>query len=333
MSVVKKTLLILLACAAVLFVAVSFLAYKPVPEDITYGISFNTLYAEELGLNPRVVYDAFLDDLGVRHLRLAAHWDMVEPEDGLYDFSALDYQLKRAEEVGAEVILGVGRRLPRWPECHEPIWAKLLPREEQDGELLEYIETVVTRYKGNPSIAYWQVENEPYLSLFGGEHCDELDEDFLREEIALVRSLDNTRPIILTDSGNLGTWFGAYKEGDVFGTSVYVYFWTPELGQFKTILPAWFYRLKEGVVELFYGKKQTFLIELSAEPWLTNPVVETDIETQYTRMNPKKFEEIIEYAKDTRYSRQYLWGGEWWFWLREQGRPEMWERGRALYVK
>lgn len=44
-------------------------------------------------------------------------------------------------------------------------------------------------------------------------------------------------------------------------------------------------------------------------------------------MDIVKFNEIIEYAKGTRYEKQYLWGGEWWYWLREHGHTEMWERG------
>jgi len=318
---------VLLLCVAALFV----LAHKERPERITYGISFNTPYARELGLDPRETYDAFLDELGVRHLRLAAHWDMVEPERDAYQFDELDYQIARAEEVGADVVFGVGRRLPRWPECHIPGWAEELTWEEQKEEIREYIRAVVERYKDSSAITYWQVENEPYLTVFAHSHCGDLDEAFLKEEVALVRSLDSTRPILLTDSGNLGTWSGAYKHGDAFGTSVYVYFWNPELGQFKTVLPPWFYRVKEGLVELVYGEKPTFLIELAAEPWLLEPITEVDIETQFSRMNIDKFTEILRYARHTRLERQYLWGGEWWYWLREQGHPQMWERGKTLF--
>lgn len=322
------TILILVALAGVIWL----LSLKPKPESITYGMSFNTPYARELGLDWRETYDAIIDELGVRHLRLAAHWNMVEGEQDRYNFSELDYQLERAEEVGAEVIFAVGRRLPRWPECHIPDWAKSLSEEEQQAEILEYIEAVVNRYKGNSAITYWQVENEPYLSVFAREHCPPLDEDFLRKEIELVRSLDNTRPILVTDSGNLGLWAGAYRHGDAFGTSVYVYFWNPDIGQFKTKLPAWVYRAKEGLMQLVYGQKETFLIELSAEPWLLEPVTNVDVETQYSRMDIEKFEEILEYAKGTRFEMQYLWGAEWWYWLHQHGHSEFWERGQELFL-
>ena len=311
--------------------AAFWLSQKEKPERITYGMSFNTLYAEELGLDWQETYDAILNDLGVRHLRLAAHWPMVEPTQDQYNFTELDYQLAQAEAVGAEVIFGVGRRLPRWPECHVPEWAAMLTWSEQKAEIREYIEAVVNRYKDSPVISYWQVENEPYLEVFAKEHCGELDEEFLSEEIALVRALDGTRPILVTDSGNLGLWTGAYRQGDAFGTSVYVYFWNPELGQFRTILPPWFYRFKEGVVALLYGPKTTFLIELSAEPWLLEPVTDVDLSTQYSRMNLEKIQEIVAYARETRYDTQYLWGAEWWYWLKEQEEPAIWEWGKTLF--
>jgi hypothetical protein len=326
-----KVVIVLIVMAAGLAIACTLLARKPVPQEITYGMSFNTLYARELGLDWKETYDAILDDLRVRHLRLAAHWPMIEPQKDVYTFSEMDYQLARANEVGAKVILGVGRRLPRWPECHVPSWAKGLTWEEQQQEILDYMTLVVERYKGNDAITHWQVENEPFLEVFATEHCGVLDEAFLEKEIALVRTLDPSRPILVTDSGNLGTWAGAFKHGDAFGTSVYIYFWNPELGQFRTVLPPWAYRIKENVMKLLYGDKQTFLIELSAEPWLLEPIIDTSLETQYSRMDIEKFEDILTYAKDTRYDLQYLWGAEWWYWLMQKGDPSFWDKGKELF--
>lgn len=320
-----------LCALLILFVAVVVLARKPVPEQIQYGMSFNTMYAQELGLDPNETYDAIIDELGVRHLRLAAHWPMVEPINDVYNFEELDYQIDRAEEVGAEVILAVGRRLPRWPECHIPKWAKDVSVEERQQELLDYITVVIERYKDRELITYWQIENEPYLEVFAKDHCGEFDEDFFVKEVAHFRSLDSTRPFLITDSGNLGTWAGPYKYGDAFGTSVYVHFWNPELGQFRTILPPWFYRVKENVMALLYGEKETMLIELSAEPWLLEPISDVPLDIQFTRMDLEKFEDILTYAEETRFEKQYLWGAEWWYWLHKKGHDEMWTRGIELF--
>jgi hypothetical protein len=331
MSLPRKILFAFAAVLLLLGIAIALLSHKEVPEDITYGMSFNTMYARELGLDWKEVYEAILTDLQVRHLRLAAHWPLVEPIDNVYNFTEMDYQVRRAEEVGAEVILAVGRRLPRWPECHVPQWAKDLTWEEQQKQILDYSTIVINRYKDSPAIKYWQIENEPYLEVFAKDHCGEFDEAFFEKEVAHFRSLDPTRPFLVTDSGNLGQWVGAYKHGDVFGTSVYIHFWNPELGQFKTILPPAAYRIKENLMALLYGRKPTFLIELSAEPWLLEPITSVDIETQYSRMDLQKINEVLEYAKDTRYEKQYLWGAEWWYWLKGKGHPEIWERGKELF--
>lgn len=329
----RKLMIWILVVSVVLVGLLTLLAYKPAPERITYGMSFNTPYARELGLDWQETYDAILDDLGVRHLRLAAHWPMVEPFRGIYNFTELDYQIRRAEEVGAEVVLAVGRRLPRWPECHVPGWVKELTAEEQTVELLGYVEAVVNRYKNNPAVKIWQVENEPFLRVFAFEHCGPLNLSVLDQEIALVRKLDASRPILITDSGNLGTWHQAYRRGDMFGTSVYVHFWNPDLGPFRTILPPAAYRMKENINALLFSRKPTLLIELSAEPWLLEPIVDTPLPVQFSRMNVEKFADILKYAERTRFDRQYLWGAEWWYWLLLRGEPAMWEFGRSLFVK
>ena len=74
------------------------------------------------------------------------------------------------------------------------------------------------------------------------------------------------------------------------------------------------------------------LIELSAEPWLIAPVPSVPLEVQFTRMDTEKFSDILAYAKQTRYDKQYLWGAEWWYWLSQQGHPEMWEMGKIYTI-
>ena len=326
-SCFKKLLILVVILATTVFL----LSLEKKPEKIQYGMSFNTMYANELGLDWLDTYDAIIDELGVRHLRLAAHWPMIEPVQDKYNWVELDYQLAKAELVDAEVVLAVGRRLPRWPECHIPDWAQTMTWVEQQQEILNYMQAVVERYKDNDVIKYWQVENEPYLEVFAKEHCGEFDKDFFSAQLEFLRVLDDSRPLLVTDSGNLGTWIGPYRQGDAFGTSVYVHFWNPELGQFRSVLPPWFYRVKANTMSLLFGKKETMLIELSAEPWLLEPVVDVDIETQYSRMDIDKFEDILTYAEQTRFEKQYLWGAEWWYWLTKHGHPEMWEKGKTLF--
>ncbi len=308
-------------------------SYRPNPEKINYGVSFSKYRAEELGLNYRAVFISILDELNVKKFRLSAHWPMVEPSRDSYDFSALDFQISEAEKRGAEIILSVGRRLPSWPECHIPDWAKPLSWEEQKTQILEVIEEVVMRYKDRSNIKYWQVENEPFLSVFAKDHCGDLDKDFLDEEIALVKKLDPSRKILVTDSGNLGLWFQAWKRGDLFGTSVYMYLWNPELGQIRSVYLPSFYKAKTNLMRVMFGDKESLLIELSLEPWLIEPITTAPISVQLERMNSEKFDEIINFAEKTGFDEQYLWGVEWWYWMKEKGYEDFWHKGREIFSK
>lgn len=326
-----RFLLHLTLIAIVAFAGFVLVTVKPVAKEVTYGMTFSTMHARELGLDWKEVYRATLDDLGVRKLRIPAYWPETEPERDQYDFSLLDFQLEEAKKRDADVVLAIGRRLPRWPECHTPHWVGNMPWEEQKEEIRQYLTLIVDRYKDDPTITHWQVENEPYLNAFANEICGDLDEDFLKEEIALVRSLDSHRPILITDSGNLGLWMGPYENGDSFGTSMYIYFSNPELGDFKTKLPPIVYRMKERLVEIMFGPKETFLIELSLEPWLTEPTATATIEEQLSRMDAAKFDEILTYARETSFEQQYLWGVEWWYFMRTNEHPEFWDKAKGLF--
>lgn len=319
-------------CALVLAAMLAFLfalSYRAKPERIEYGMTFSASHAEDLGLDWRNVYRAMLEDLGVKRLRLTAYWSETEPRNGEFAWGDLDFQLREARAHGASVILALGRRVPRWPECHIPEWAMELSWEEEKKELREYLRAVVERYKEDPTIIMWQVENEPFLRLFADEQCGSLDETFLDEEIALLRSLDS-RPVLLTDSGNLGTWVETYSRADVFGTSVYLYFWNKSVGAFRTILPPAYYRIKANLVRLFFGERPIIVSELSLEPWLAAHANDVPLEEQLSRMSVEKFHEIIAYAKETRFGTQYLWGVEWWYYMKERGHAGFWEAGRVL---
>lgn len=319
--------------------AVFILSLRKIPEKITYGVSFSELHAKELNLDWKEVYRAILDDLGVRHLRLSAHWTEIEPQEDNFIFSDFDYQINEAEKRGAEVIVAIGRRLPGWPECHNPDWLNSLSNSQKEAELMKYIENVVNRYKDNQSVKYWQVENEVFLTMYAKGHCANFVDDeshgslesLLQKEIALVKKLDPTRKIILTDSGELGLWYKAYRNADVFGTSVYLYVWNHWVGQIRYPMTPGFFRIKSNLVNLLFGHKETFLSELSTEPWLLQPIIDTPMDTQLESMSFEKFNKTIEFGKKTGFEKQLLWGAEWWYYLKKNNHPEFWERAKEIF--
>jgi hypothetical protein len=296
-----------------------------------YGTTFSDKYAKELNLDPKTVLNATFQDLGFKKIRLVAYWDDIEKEKNIYDFSSLDWQIEMAEKYDAEVILAVGHRVPRWPECHLPEWFRELQFEEQKAEILKFISVVVSRYKDKDVIKKWQVENEFYLTSYAKQYCIMgLDTEFLNKEIETVRTISPNKEILLTDSGELKTWRRPYKYGDSFGSTMYLYVANRHIDDFRMPIPASFYNVKLWLWENIYGKKENILIELSIEPWLTKPIIKASLYEQLSKMNIERAQKTIAYAEKSNFKDQYLWGVEWWYYLKLKSYTDLWDFAKEL---
>jgi len=307
-----------------------FVGKAPQKEEITWGISFSQKQAELLGVSWKDNYLAILDDLEVPALKIIAYWDLLEPSDNNYYFDDLDFQVKEAEKRNVRVVFSLGRKVPRWPECHIPQWANDLEIDEQEEKLLDFIKKLVLRYRDYDIIWAWQVENEPFFNF--GE-CPEIKEDFLKKEISLVKSLDNKeRTIIISDSGSNRFWFKTAKLGDMVSISLYRKVWFHEFDSYvKYPFPPVFYWRKAQIVRLLFGD-EVICGELQAEPWGPALINNISLKEQKKTMNLELFRENIQFAKETGLGHFYFWGAEWWYWLKkEKDMPEIWQEAKTLF--
>ncbi len=325
----KKIFLILFLISILGFFA--FLLFTPIVNDnpdYTWGITFSKSFSQDMGLDFKEVYLAMLEELNPEVVRIPLYWHDVEPEEGVYIFDDYDWMIKEAEKRDVKLVLAIGQKLPRWPECQIPLWIDPLSKERKKDEILHLVDKIVRRYKDFDNIYAWQIENEPFLHF--GE-CDRFNKDFLDEEIKIVRSADPSRPVMLTDSGELGTWFSAAKRADIFGTSVYRIVWNKYFGFFEYPLPPNFFWFKANLLHLFYPDKPIIISELQLEPWGPKMIYETPLSEQEISMNINQFHSNIEYAKKTGFKEIYLWGVEWWYWMKEKhNRPEFWEAAKDI---
>ena len=299
-------------------------------DQLEYGITFSKKQSQSLNLDWKENYIALLDDLKIRKLRLSAYWDEIESNEKNFQWQDLDWQIKEAGKRDVEIILAVGNRLPRWPECHLPLWVEKLDKNKREEKTLQYIEKIITRYKNNKNIIVWQVENEPFLSHFG--ECFDFDSNFLDKEIALVKKLDN-RPIMITDSGELSIWIPATKRADIFGTTMYLDTYSEKLKSYihYPIKPG-FFKFKKNIARIFSNPKKWIVIELQTEPWGPEPFQNLSKEERDKTMNLKKFKEIIEFSHKAGFCEFYLWGAEWWYWeLKVNNNPEIWNEAKKLF--
>lgn len=313
-----------------------FFALRPkIQKDINYGITFSNRYSEQMGLNWRETYLNILNDLGAKNIRLVAYWDEIERTPDVYDFSNIKWQMDEAEKRGLNIILAIGRKVPRYPECFEPTWWKQLTSDNlREQALLNYIKASVNEFKGYKSLKIWQVENEPFWP-FGTCQKPEIQKSLVQREIELVRSIDK-RPILVQDSGEGGFWRPTYELGDYLGISMYrkiwYDFWHIFMGKFiyfQYPLGYWTYKIKANLVGVPVDK--IYITELQGEPWGPGINSQLSDEEANKTMSREDFIGTISYAQKSGFKNLYLWGAEWWYFEKLQGNPYYWDTAKALF--
>lgn len=312
----KRIILIVILIAVGFYCLLWLFSFKKYP--VEWGISFNQDHATSLGLDWKKNYQELLTDLKPKYVRVAAMWSDVEWQRGNFDWSKVDFMLSEAAKNNTKVTLVIGVKAPRWPECHVPDWyTKLTDQTERQAALTTYLSAVVQRYHAHPALELWQVENEPYIKFVFGE-CQGYEAQNVAAEIALVKKLDPDHSVLVTDSGELSTWREAIRAGDIFGTTMYRVVQTPN-GHFFYYdwVPAGFYHFKAWL--LGKNMNEVFVAELQAEPWFTNSTPLTaSAEEQLKSMNPERLQNHLDYAQRVGSPRVYLWGVEWWYFMKEK---------------
>jgi len=314
-----------------------FFFLKPkIQKNINYGVTFSSKYAEQMGLNWREVYLKTLDDLGAKNIRLVAYWDEIEKTPDVYDYTNIKWQMDEAEKRDLYVILAIGRKVPRYPECFEPDWWLTLSSNNlRDQALLEYVKQSVNEFKNYKSLKIWQVENEPFWP-FGTCQEPEIKKEIVEKEIELVRNLNPSRPILVQDSGEGGFWRPTYQMGDLLGISMYrkiwYDFWHVFLGKFiyfQYPLSYWTYKIKANIVGVPVNK--ILITELQAEPWGPSINSELSDEERDKTMSVNDFLSTISYAQKSGFKDLYLWGVEWWYFEARRGNSFYWDTAKALF--
>jgi len=318
--------LILIAAGIVVYFAVG---TAPQAEKITWGINFSQKHTELLKLDWQKTYLAILDDLKVKNLKILVSWDWIETKENKPYFADLDWQIKEAADHQAKAILVVGMKTGRWPECHIPDWAKNLSREDLQDSVLNYLKEIIPHYKDSDAIWAWQVENEPFFT-FGV--CPKTDSDFLKKEIDLVKSLDDKkRPVIVSDSGEGSLWFKAAGLGDILGITMYRKTNNKILGVVNYPYPPVFYWRKAVIIKKIFNK-DVFVGELQAEPWGRVLLYDSPVSEQKLTMDLDQFKKNIAYAQKTGFKDFYLWGGEWWYWMKTtQKDSSIWDEAKKFF--
>lgn len=287
-----------------------------------WGVSFSVKQCRNFGLEPDEVLK-WLIDIGFRRFRLMSYWDEYEAEKGKLNFDSLDEQIEAIGKAGGKISLCLGVRQPRWPENHWPAWALTLSGQERSQAILNYVEEVVRRYKDNPTIESYQLENEALLKSFG-ENPD-IDRNRLRHEFNLVKKLAHNRPVFMTTSTSWGIPLRR-PIPDAVGFSFYQIIFNNRKKKYTlSFHKPWLDRLRAGLIKLIW-RKNSFIHELQLEPWGPRAIWEMGQSEQDKSMSLEQIRKNIRLASSTGLKPIDLWGGEWWYWrMSKQKDPEIWQ--------
>ncbi len=299
----------------------------PFVSEPEYIVTYSASHARYLGYDGLELMRQIINDYQPKQFRLQANWNEIEPEKGRFDFQELDALVALAKNSGATITLAIGRKLPRWPECHDPAWLADMRIDEIKDLHFKMLRTVIEHYRYEPAIIRWQLENEP---LFSYGTCLAPNKHRLVESIKLLQKLDPDRPILLTDSGELSFWWETAVLTEELGTTLYRVTWNPAFGYFSYPWPAYYYRWKAGLVSPWV--KKVVVSELQLEPWAPQGLKTLSLAEAQKSLSLQKFQKNIDLFRRTGFSEAFLWGVEWWYYARDNlGEPVYWQAGKNLF--
>lgn len=288
-----------------------------------YGVSFSIKQCRNFQIEPEATLQWLLDSAGFRRFRLMSYWDEHEKQPGVYDFAALDKQIEIVSKAGGVISLCLGARQPRWPENHWPAWAWQTNKSTRSAALLKFIEVVVERYKYEPAVISYQLENEALLKAFGQR--PEVDRSRLRQEYALIKRLDSTRPIIMSTSTSWGIPMRR-PIPDVIGFSYYQIVYNANQKHYTTAFHTpLLHRARAALIRLLHHKS-VFIHELQLEPWGPTAIWKMPPAQQDESMGPEQIRKNLALAQAVKHYPIDLWGAEWWYWRQHvQSDASIWE--------
>ena len=280
-------------------------------------------------------------------VRLSAYWDAIEAAG----YAELDWQLAAARSGGVPVLLTVGMKAMRWPEFYIP--GALTPPAATagpigaepglSGRLLAHLRRTAERYRDEPALFGWQVENEPFNR--SGPSGWWIAPDLLRAEIAAVRELDQ-RPIAVNAFAHFNRdvdrrsrvasgWCKPSPEAqalaaapDILGLDVYSRMRHAAGGDQRTLKAARDCTRRAGRWRRAAQRagKQAWIIECQAEPWELSPAAMEEAASFGPDDAVDVFAGLVRAGFDT----VLLWGAEHWLWRAEAGDRSWLEMARRL---
>jgi hypothetical protein len=275
-----------------------------------FGATFSTKQAEHLNLDAEDALVKILHQLDLDVIRLCGYWDLIEPQQGIYRYKWLDRLINICEQSCTKVVLAIGRKVPRWPEFHEPDWFHQLGPENQNQVHKKIIRNLINKYQHKEIVEAFQIENEPFFNF--GDKKSDYDQDQIKRMIR--KFTEKTEKAIITTSPihkfSLITERFATKK---IGLNYYATTYNQPMSRYLSFSwPYWFYLFRNKLLGWIDSDLELFIAELQAEPWGPDSSVIYD-ETEWKKsITPEKIKENFNKMERAGYKEIWFWGVEWW---------------------
>ena len=149
-----------------------------------------------------------MDEAGINIVRLMdLSWSVIEPQEGVFDFSLFDKVLELLDQRGMKAILCTPTMVPpmwMWKR-HPDIFASYPDGIEQSDEIrsrvcpnnptFQHYSDQITRemalhFKDNPAVAAWQLDNEINANKCCCEHCARAFRVWLQKKYGTLDALN-----------------------------------------------------------------------------------------------------------------------------------------------
>ncbi len=311
------------------------------------GTSFASWRAQARGLDYRAAFERVCG-MGLAVIRLSASWREIAQAG----YGDLDWLLAYAADARQRVVLTVGMKALGWPEFYLP--QGLNPSDPAvRRRALQHVAAVVRRYRDNRGLFAWQIENEPFNR--SGPQARWIPRRVVRREARLVRSMDPTRPLIVTtfahfdegldraSSRHQSTWkrrlgfaipaereaLTVLRQGDILGLDVYRSIGFIDEGGRERIGHAAADQLAAVARWQHVARNQAkrlWVTEAQAEPWEARP------RAVPLTVQPEGVVTLVNGLAGVGVETVLLWGSEYWLRRQDQGDPR-WVEAVALGLK
>jgi len=270
-------------------------------------------------------------------IRLSASWREIAQ----FGYGHLDWLLGEADRSSQPVLLTVGMKALGWPEFYLPDGMHPEDASAQQAAIAHVCE-VARRYRDNPMLVAWQIENEPFNR--SGPQALSIPRRVVRAEAQTVRALDHDRPLVVSSFAHfderLDRWSSRHqsgwkrrlglappperealsvlRRGDVLGLDVYrAIGWLDADGREQVAHAApdqlaavagWQWIAREQ-------GKRFWVSEAQAEPWEARRRLHGDP----LSIQPEAIGELVNRLAGIGVETILLWGSEYWLWRADNG--------------